>query len=690
VVLAEGPTWSEPGEDKDPLLAGDRLTSVADPREELLRVTRLSLECDTVEVRVERAGQPLTLTVDRVHLVRHLRLLSWNSGGAKTLAALEVSGDAASLDRLPGRVLQHLVAGGRAPWVGRAVATWLALDAGAALPPAGEPAADAFIARCEAMWRKAGDGDPVPDPWAWGVEPEFAALYLPYPAAPAPAPALGTLALSDHAFQACFTAALDQAPEVSLQARRAQAYANVAEGEGTEGFLGQVKAAILDEQKHGGWPFRSGLIWEASDRATILTELRARRAQGGVDRPLIDYALVGPLVMENAGDELAAVVEELRGDSPLLARRAFVLADSAAHMHRNGKAAFAQLEALDRTKPFLQRPARMAFYRRLAERTYLLGYTPFADYDQRHGHPANLRTHPAEVADALSPWWNVPSKQAKEQQRLISRLNHVAWSVAVDPQVADGPAALELASQMRHVAGRGMPAFALDTVAACLARGGDFATAARYQQNAIAHDQRNKDEFVARLALYAKREVYSEEATPGERHHERSTWPDGTRQLEGDKFVVANQRFGWWRSYSATGVLTEEQQFLADQPTGVVRRYHPDGRLRESGVLFNGNKVGRWRTFDLNGQQLSEQWWLGDQPEVRTGWSTMWHPSGKPAEAGPWIGGRQDGFWQAWRVDGSPVSAGVFDQGEPTGSWRTWNAAGVASDRTAAGAADTF
>lgn len=692
-VVADGAYPAEPGELPDPLRLGDRLVAIGDPREALLAVSRLPLEQDGVETRIARDGAEQVVTVDRAHLLRHLRALRWSAGGAAALAAQGVAGDADSLDRMPGRVVARLLAAKGAPWAARAAATWVALETGGDLPPAGEASPDPFIARCEALWRHAADGDPAPDAWAWDVDPEFAALYLPYPAVPGVE--AGALALTDRDFADCLRKSLAETPEASLPARRQQAWRVVTQGEGADRYLNQVKAAILDSENHGGWPFRSSLIWEPPARTAMLAELRSRRLAGGADRPLVDLALVGPLVMENAGDELASVLEELRGDSPLLARRAFVLADSAAGMHQAGKPAFERLRAIDRERPFILRPPRRAFYNLVFSRTALDDLSPTLDYDAVHGHPAALRAHPAEVAEALSTWWDVRRRSGEERKRLVSRINHPAWWVAVDPRCIDASAATELAAQLRHVQGRELPAFALDTVAACLARGGDFAGALRFQALAQARNRDGGDHgYAARLALYRKQLTYTEteELVIRPLRLDRELWPSGTVKSEGRRDTAVSQRFGLWKSFTAEGRPELEQAWREDKPLGWCRRLRADGSVAESGMYADGSKVGRWRTWDEKGVLRSESWWLGAGPDVRTAWSDAWHADGSRAECGPWLDGRQEGFWRAWRVGGAPVSAGRYEAGDPAGVWRVWGADGTVIDRPAgnAGAAGLF
>ncbi len=695
VVIADAPYAAEIGELTDPLAPGDRLVDVADPRELLLRIGRQPLEDDGVQVTVQRGTERLQLTVDRVHLTRHLQTLAWSAHGAERLAALGITGDREALDRLPARVVAQLVAAGATPGTQRLVATWLALDGGGALPAAGEPLADPFLAQCERLWCNAGaEGDPQPDPWAWGIEPEFAALYLPYPGAPAPA--LGDVKLTDQEFVTTLANALTASPAASLPERRNQANKRVQGMIGADAYLGQVQAAVLDPERHGGWPYRSALIWEPLPRNQILSQLRERRAAGGADRPLVDLGLVCPLALNHADDEVFAVLTELRHDSPLLAHRAFSFLEYASGMHADLAPLKQKLAELETTAPTVRRPRRMGLYQLLQARL-----TPnaiersFPLYDQTCGIPAAMRSAPAAVAEALATWWDVRRRGANETTILISRLNQAAWWLAVDPRCIDPTAAGELGRQMRHLLGRKMAGYALDTVAACLARTKDFPAAIRFQRLALAAEQNNAGN-AERLAAYEQEIAYSEttELVLKPLRLDRQLWPTGQLKAEGRREIESGQRYGRWRVLNEAGVLEEVQTWRNDQQTGWVRRYFPNGTVREEGTLVEGTKTGRWRTYDAQGTLRQEVWWLGTPDGGQTGWAEAWHPDRTLAEAGPWLDGRQEGFWQAWRAGGAPASAGHYHLGDATGSWRTWATDGTMTERkvapAATGAGDLF
>jgi antitoxin component YwqK of YwqJK toxin-antitoxin module len=695
VVIADAAYTAEIGELPDPLARGDRLVDVADPRELLLRIGRQPLEEDGVQVAVQRGTERLELTVDRIHLTRHLQALTWSAKGAERLGALGITGNREALDRLPARVVAHLIATGATPGTQRLVATWLALDTGGALPAAGEPLADSFLAKCERLWRSAGaEGDPQPDPWAWGIEPEFAALYLPYPGAATPA--LGDLKLTDQEFVTTLANALTTSPMASLPERRNQARKRVQGGRGADAYLGQVQAAILDPERHGGWPYRSALIWETLPRNQILSQLRERRAAGGPDRPLINLALICPLALNHDNDEVFAVLAELRQDSPLLARSAFTLLENASGMHDDLAPLKKRLAELDAAQPTVPRPARMGLYKLLRAR---LAANPiersFPIYDQTCGTPAAMRSNPTAVAEALATWWDARRTGADETRTLVGRLNEAAWWLAVDPRCIDPTAAGELARQMRHLQGRKLAGYALDTVAACLARTKDFTAAVRFQRLAMRSGKKDPG-YAERLAAYEQEIAYSEtvELALKPLRLDRQLWPSGQLKAEGRREIDSGQRYGRWRVLSETGVLEEEQAWRNDQQTGWIRRFFPDGTVREEGALVEGAKAGRWRTYDAKGTVRQEVWWLGTADGSQTGWAETWHPDRTLAEAGPWLGGRQEGFWQAWRANGAPASAGRYHLGDATGAWRTWAADGTMTERTiapaATGAGDLF
>jgi antitoxin component YwqK of YwqJK toxin-antitoxin module len=696
VVIADAPFPAEIGEVTDPIAPGDRLLEVADPRELLLRIGRQPLEEDCFQVTVQRGTEHLQLMVDRVHLTRHLQNLRWSANGAERLAALGMTGDREALNRLPARVVSHLVAAGATPGTQRLVATWLALEAGGALPIAGEPLADPFLAQCERLWRNAGaEGDPQPDPWAWGIEPEFAALYLPYPGAAAPA--LGELKLTDQEFVATLTKVLTTIPTASLPERRDQARKRIRGGIDADTYLGQVQAAVLDPERHGGWPYRSALIWETLPRNQILSQLRERRAAGGPDRPLVDLGLVCPLALSHADDEVVAVLAELRQDSPLLARSAFTMLEYASEMHDDLAPLKKRLAELDAAQPTVPRPSRMGLYKLLQSRLPTNTIHPsFPIYDQTCGIPAAMRSDPTAIAEALAPWWDVRRNGAAETRTLVGRLNEVAWWLAVDPRCIDSTAAGELARQMRHLQGRMLAGYALDTVAACLARTKDFPTAVRLQRLALRQAGAKDLGYAERLAAYEQETAYSEttELVLKPLRLDHQLWPTGQLKAEGRREIESGQRYGRWRVLNEAGVLEEEQPWRNDQQTGWTRRYFPDGTVREEGAVVEGAKTGRWRTYDAKGTLRQEVWWLGTPDGGQTGWAETWHPDHTVAEAGPWLDGRQEGFWQAWRAGGAPASAGRYHLGDATGIWRTWTADGIMTERKlapgATGAGDLF
>ena len=70
-------------------------------------------------------------------------------------------------------------------------------------------------------------------------------------------------------------------------------------GTPAEEYVGQVQAALLNARDHGGWPYRSDIIWEAENRPPIIRALRERLAAKPDETVLTAFALLCPAVLAN-------------------------------------------------------------------------------------------------------------------------------------------------------------------------------------------------------------------------------------------------------------------------------------------------------------------------------------------------------------------------------------------------------
>ncbi len=80
-------------------------------------------------------------------------------------------------------------------------------------------------------------------------------------------------------------------------------------------YLAQVKWSIVDQERHGGWPFRSFLVMDKGNRILVMKELKQRYAAG--KSPLLAYALIAPAIYE-ADQALEKEVVAKADESPKL------------------------------------------------------------------------------------------------------------------------------------------------------------------------------------------------------------------------------------------------------------------------------------------------------------------------------------------------------------------------------------
>jgi hypothetical protein len=85
-------------------------------------------------------------------------------------------------------------------------------------------------------------------------------------------------------------------------------------------YVSQVKASIIDEENHGGWPCRSSLIYNTSTRRSLTSFLKSR-----FDRkpnPVLAYALICPALFAKDDVLLKRAIAYLQTNDPFLHVRA--------------------------------------------------------------------------------------------------------------------------------------------------------------------------------------------------------------------------------------------------------------------------------------------------------------------------------------------------------------------------------
>lgn len=164
-------------------------------------------------------------------------------------------------------------------------------------------------------------------PAAYNVDAAFFALCYPYPVG-------GTNTTrsfaADPDYQVLFDKATSGLTTFTEELRsKAYAYANPVSSNNAEIYVGQVKAALLDADDHGGWPFRSSLVYSEPERSKTISLLLARLDEKPDRTVETALALLAPSMMANneaafrraytivaaAGDREMACANELIKDT---------------------------------------------------------------------------------------------------------------------------------------------------------------------------------------------------------------------------------------------------------------------------------------------------------------------------------------------------------------------------------------
>jgi len=176
--------------------------------------------------------------------------------------------------------------------------------------------------------RRNQDAVKAPDWRPHGESLDFYVLYYPYPKCSWPK--LGELSLSDKGFQKWLSVLREAAPQTRRARRTAASTYARQEGTPVDQYVSQVKAAILHKRNHGGWPYRSSLLFPQAKRVALVKALTQRLAKDDGDAPLYACALVGPMVLDNEAETVIDLLCFIHERSPFLALVASEIACSAA------------------------------------------------------------------------------------------------------------------------------------------------------------------------------------------------------------------------------------------------------------------------------------------------------------------------------------------------------------------------
>ncbi len=254
-------------------------------------------------------------------------------------------------------------------------------------------------------------------------------------------------------------------------------------------------------------------------------------------------------------------------------------------------------------------------------------------------------------------------------------LNNAAWRIASRQPYADGGLALQCTHMLLAITegGAWLDLNTMDTVAACLARGGDFANAVRIEQEAMDGlpplwpDQ--LADFGKRLALYQAHQVANEPRQAnepvGELVEAKLTWPGGQPRAVGH--TCNGARLGTWRFFSAAGSLEATCSYWEGVVDGPARSYFPDGTLSAEAFFCDwGERIGRWRCWHPSGMLACDGTYIhnGRSPQKCGEWQ-WFDPGGRGRESGEYFYDQRIGPWSAWDLAGRRICHSTFSSGTP-------------------------
>lgn len=407
-------------------------------------------------------------------------------------------------------------------------------------------------------------------------------------------------------------------------------------------YLGQCMAAILDPDRHGGWPYRSALIWEKPERQRMVAALATAQ-----ETPALATAAaigrIGPAMIDQDAAALRDSLASLHATSPWLARRGLHIALHAGEMWRRGGFAIDTLAAAG--SPVLTPTLKT----RLAQAA-----AAGMDVDSVFTGAPNALWLLRQTWRHHATWRRV----LESGRGAATALNGMVWAMATNPSALDPGHAIEAARLQAMANAEGVPSWQADTIAAAMARGGRMADAVSWQQASLdlMRQERVEDgwrkraqrEYGERLATYRRGDAFIE----GER---REPTPSSSRLPDGSTRsgpLVGGREAGPWTTTSAGGTVLEELGYNAGAPCGIWLRRDPTGALQWSGWVDKGSRLGWWRIRTADGGMASG-WYDGRNGGARCGLWQIRDPDGRLLAAGPCLNGNAVAPWSSYDAAGA-------------------------------------
>jgi antitoxin component YwqK of YwqJK toxin-antitoxin module len=172
--------------------------------------------------------------------------------------------------------------------------------------------------------------------------------------------------------------------------------------------------------------------------------------------------------------------------------------------------------------------------------------------------------------------------------------------------------------------------------------------------------------------------------------HKEGLWetfyPDGTVSWDGT--YVDGKRDGYFKTYTENGSLKTIEKYINDvlqlnapelAKLEVKTEYFPDGKVKSSGPLKDGQPFGTHRIYDDSGKEVKADIYdsgrivaegVLDESDVQQGEWKEFHPNGQISAEGTYYNGVRVGAWKFFYINGAKFEEGKYDnKGRPIGKW---------------------
>lgn len=145
----------------------------------------------------------------------------------------------------------------------------------------------------------------------------------------------------------------------------------------------------------------------------------------------------------------------------------------------------------------------------------------------------------------------------------------------------------------------------------------------------------------------------------------KKTFENGALRYEGQ--FKDNLPVGDFKHYNNKGQLEAINTHAGDGKRAVAKLYHPNGKLKGTGLYINTKKDSVWRYFNEEGLLVLEEGYTFD---VLNGVQRSYFPNtGKLVEEITFKDGKKNGPWQRWFDNGKLWSKGAYVNDELEGEY---------------------